>query len=212
MILCERDHESLKEFHSGCVNGSGGGGGGGEAVALRCGAEERITAENLVQGDWDEGRGWEVQMLPDSPSPSERRSKSRRRETRTNGCGAPVHGAVQGNGNGGYWFAWDSRGVEGGQGGVAGTVVPLDMAYFPDALRKGLRLGEGGAACARAGWCCIHDEGTNDVAQRYRPRPTPLRRPSVLADSSASMWRRPVWDGDADCQAHAKKRQRAMPD
>ncbi|KAJ7759612.1 hypothetical protein B0H16DRAFT_1884969 [Mycena metata] len=111
------------------VNGSGsgpGGGGGAVAVALRCGAEERITADNLVQGDWDEGRGWEVQMLPDSP----------------------MRLCTAANSNGGYWFAWDSGPLDGRGvgGGVAETVVPLDTVYIPDAPRKGLHLGKGRAA------------------------------------------------------------------
>lgn len=101
-------------------------------LAIYCGAQDPITAENISEYDYDEHRPWTEQILPDEQLPPPPLKKSR--SSRSNGCGAQVHGSVCMMRRNQCWY--------GSKEELAPTVVPLETFYFPSELVQVLDLSD----------------------------------------------------------------------
>ncbi|KAJ7812702.1 hypothetical protein B0H14DRAFT_2856067, partial [Mycena olivaceomarginata] len=101
-------------------------------LAIYCGAQDPITAENISEYDYDEHRPWTAQILPDEQLPPSPLKKSR--SSRSNGCGAQVHGSVCMMRRNQCWY--------GSKEELAPTVVPLETFYFPSELVQVLDLSD----------------------------------------------------------------------
>ncbi|KAJ6492101.1 hypothetical protein C8R45DRAFT_990399 [Mycena sanguinolenta] len=118
----------------------------GRPLTIFCGAHEPIISENILESDYDEHRPGVVQILPETLSITPRVYKEAR-TTRSNGCGARLHGAVslsrrsQSRTTNQCWY--------GEERDVAATVLPLERIYFPQTLWEALDLQDniGTAAC-----------------------------------------------------------------
>ncbi|KAF8131335.1 hypothetical protein K438DRAFT_1885538 [Mycena galopus ATCC 62051] len=121
-------------------------------LAIFCGAHELITSENILESDYDEHRPGMVQILPEALSFVSPSVYKEARMTRSNGCGARVHGAVS--------FPRQSRTLNqlqcwcGEEENVAETVVPLERMYFPQTLREVLDLRDNTCGCVMKGVGC----------------------------------------------------------
>ncbi|KAF8144489.1 hypothetical protein K438DRAFT_1873899 [Mycena galopus ATCC 62051] len=98
-------------------------------LAIFCGAQELITWENILESDYDEHRPGIIQILPETLSFVSPSIYKEARTTRSNGCGAPVHGAVS--------LPCQSRTLNrlqcwyGAEENLAETVVPLERIGNP---------------------------------------------------------------------------------
>ncbi|KAF8143401.1 hypothetical protein K438DRAFT_2109481 [Mycena galopus ATCC 62051] len=116
-------------------------------LAIFCGAQELITWENILKSDYDEHRPGIIQILPETLSFVSHSMYKEARTTRSNGCGARMHGAA--------FLPRQSRTLNqlqswyGEEENVAETVVPLERMYFPQTLWEVLDLLDdiGTAAC-----------------------------------------------------------------
>ncbi|KAJ6620371.1 hypothetical protein B0H10DRAFT_2188622 [Mycena sp. CBHHK59/15] len=102
------------------------------AVVLFCGADQENEA------DWDEHRPWTVAILPDTTPPP-----ARKRQKRSNGCGARIHAR-----------AIPDRRWRGMLDGVSGDVVPLQDQYFTPDMKRELLMGKERCGCSRSGVGC----------------------------------------------------------
>ncbi|KAJ7684477.1 hypothetical protein DFH06DRAFT_1462802 [Mycena polygramma] len=103
------------------------------AVVLFCGADQDST-----ELDWDEHRPWVVEMLPETEPPP-----ARKRQKRSNGCGARVHAAAVPD------RRWRAQAE-----GASGDVVDLDDAYFSSDMKRELLMGKERCGCRRTGVGC----------------------------------------------------------
>ncbi|KAF7353759.1 hypothetical protein MVEN_01061300 [Mycena venus] len=101
-------------------------------VVLFCGADQETEA------DWDEHRPWVVEMLPETAPPP-----ARKRQKRSNGCGARVHTR-----------AVADRRWRGLVKGVSVDVVGLADKYFTSDMKRELMLGKERCGCSRTGVGC----------------------------------------------------------
>lgn len=114
------------------------------AVAIYCGAEQVITAENICEADYDAYRPWNVSILPEPErTPPYAPPSPRKRETRSNGCGAQVHGSVVMMRRSACWY--------GGREELAHTVIPLERGYFSRDMVMALDLRDEGYEVASCG-------------------------------------------------------------
>ncbi|KAJ7700879.1 hypothetical protein B0H17DRAFT_1046909 [Mycena rosella] len=102
------------------------------AVVLFCGADQETEA------DWDEHRPWVIEMLPEMETPP-----ARKRQKRSNGCGARVHA-----------HAVPDRRWRGLLEGVSPDVVRLQDEYFTPDMKRELALGRERCGCSRNGVGC----------------------------------------------------------
>ncbi|KAF8143944.1 hypothetical protein K438DRAFT_1874994, partial [Mycena galopus ATCC 62051] len=97
-------------------------------LAIFCGAQELITWENILESDYDEHRPGIIQILPETLSFVSHSMCKEARTTRSNGCGARMHGAA--------FLPRQSRTLNqlqswyGEEENVAETVVQLERMYF----------------------------------------------------------------------------------
>ncbi|KAJ6497137.1 hypothetical protein C8R47DRAFT_1318095 [Mycena vitilis] len=103
------------------------------AVVLFCGADQDGT-----DLDWDEHRPWVVAMLPETEPPP-----ARKRQKRSNGCGARVHAAAVPD------RRWRAQAE-----GASGDVVDLDDVYFSSDMKRELLMGKERCGCRRTGVGC----------------------------------------------------------
>ncbi|KAJ6606254.1 hypothetical protein DFH09DRAFT_1119676 [Mycena vulgaris] len=102
------------------------------AVVLFCGADQE------TEPDWDEHRPWVVEILPTTEPPP-----ARKRQKRSNGCGARIHAR-----------AVPDRRWRGLLDGVSGDVVGLQDEYFTPDMKRELVLGRERCGCSRSGVGC----------------------------------------------------------
>ncbi|KAF8191535.1 hypothetical protein K438DRAFT_1762716 [Mycena galopus ATCC 62051] len=103
------------------------------AVVLFCGSADQET-----EADWDEHRPGIVEMLPEiTPLPA------RKRQKRSNGCGARIHGR-----------AMADRRWRGLLEGASVDVVRLADEYFTSDMKRELLLGKERCGCSRTGVGC----------------------------------------------------------
>ncbi|KAJ7778717.1 hypothetical protein DFH07DRAFT_795727 [Mycena maculata] len=103
------------------------------SVVLFCGADQDTEA------DWDEHRPWVVEMLPGTEPPP-----ARKRQKRSNGCGARIHTCAKAD-----------RRWRGLLEGVSVDVVAMQDKYFTADMKRELMLGkEERCGCARNGVGC----------------------------------------------------------
>ncbi|KAJ7253383.1 hypothetical protein B0H12DRAFT_1116949 [Mycena haematopus] len=103
-------------------------------TVLFCGAD----STNQEAEDWDEHRPWVVEMLPETAPPP-----ARKRQKRSNGCGARIHAR-----------AVPDRRWRGILDGASADVVGLADDYFTTDMKRELLLGKEGCGCARTGVGC----------------------------------------------------------
>lgn len=102
------------------------------AVVLFCGADQDTEA------DWDEHRPCIVEMLPQTSPPP-----PRKRQRRSNGCGARIHAR-----------AVPDRRWRGLLEGASADVVGLADEYFTGDMKHELSLGKERCGCNRTGVGC----------------------------------------------------------
>jgi hypothetical protein len=104
-----------------------------DAVVLFCGADQ-----DSGPADWDEQRPWAVAILPETEPPP-----ARKRQRRSNGCGARIH--VR---------AIPDRRWRGLSDGVSAEVVPLEERYFTPEMKREVLMGKERCGCCRSGVGC----------------------------------------------------------
>ncbi|KAJ7494448.1 hypothetical protein B0H11DRAFT_2004680 [Mycena galericulata] len=102
------------------------------SVALFCGADQDGEA------DWDEHRPWVLEILPETEPPP-----ARKRQKRSNGCGARIHTRAKAD-----------RRWKGVLDGVSADVVALQDEYFTPDMKRELLLGQERCGCSRSGVGC----------------------------------------------------------
>ncbi|KAJ7042107.1 hypothetical protein C8F04DRAFT_1078344 [Mycena alexandri] len=102
-------------------------------VVLYCGADQEPQA-----ADWDEQRPWVVEMLPETVS-----FPARKRQKRSNGCGARIHAS-----------AVPDRRWRGMREGASLDIVGLQDDYFTLEMKRELLLGRERCGCCRTGVGC----------------------------------------------------------
>jgi hypothetical protein len=102
------------------------------AVVLFCGADQEAEL------DWDEHRPWVVEILPETEPPP-----ARKRQKRSNGCGARIHAR-----------AMADRRWRGLVEGISMDVVRLEDEYFTPDMKRELLLGKERCGCCRSGVGC----------------------------------------------------------
>ncbi|KAJ7082049.1 hypothetical protein B0H15DRAFT_443974 [Mycena belliarum] len=117
-------------------------------TALFCGAEEPLSPHGIAEHFYRTRRPTGPQILPEAPALPSRRHDPESPRTQSNGCGARVHDAVRAREAG--WFGWGA--------GRAGTVIPLDAAYFDASALVALQLDNGNAGLLPCG-CAVSGVG-----------------------------------------------------
>ncbi|KAJ7184447.1 hypothetical protein C8R46DRAFT_1064095, partial [Mycena filopes] len=111
-------------------------------VALYCGADQAAREPEAENPDWDEHRPWVVEMLPEAVvSPM---SPARKRQKRSNGCGARIHARAVPD------RRW--RGMR--EGASLDVVVGLQDEYFTPDMKRELLIGRERCGCCRSGVGC----------------------------------------------------------